>query len=409
MKNSSVNIKSVTNINIIGGGRWARVILEVICRVVDKSVKISVYSKNNSIGMSDWVSSKKIGDNIQVFKDLPNKFSTDTNAVIVVNAARDHEDFILSALKAGGDLLVEKPITLSYESGKKMATVAKDLNRHLTSAHVFLFATYFINFSKLVLNAGKISRINIHWEDPGVEDRYGEKKLYDSSLPVFSDWLPHVLSMISAIAPGKDYIFLSVELEKGGASVTIDILLGDIPSRIILTRNGKSRKRNMDVYTETKVLKLDFSKEPGTIYDGTNEIAGDNEWKISQSPLESMLSTFLKGVSEKVFDERLNLEIGLKALKIIDSVMVEYRKKQILWLIEELNSQTSKLSQIAVNKNLFYALSEIFQSTSYISTKELGNKIERFLSKINDLSGKGILELLKKENTNDSIAQLEKI
>ena len=404
-----MNIKSVTNIRIIGGGRWARVILEVICRIVDKSVNISIYSKNNTIGMSDWVSSKKIGHNIQVFKDLPNKFSTDTNAVIVVNAARDHEDFILSALKAGGDLLVEKPITLSYESGKKMATVAKDLNRHLTSAHVFLFATYFINFSKLVLNAGRISRINIHWEDPGVEDRYGEKKFYDSSLPVFSDWLPHVLSMISAITPGKDFIFLSIEIEKGGASVTIDILLGDIPSRIILTRNGKSRKRNMDVYTETKALKLDFSKEPGTIYDGKNEIAGDNEWKISQSPLESMLSTFLKGVSEEVFDERLNLEIGLKALKIIDSVMVEYRKKQILWLIEELNSQTSKLSQIAVNKNLFYALSEIFQSTSYISTKELGNKIERFLSKINDLSGKGILELLKKENTNDSIAQLEKI
>ena len=404
-----MNIKFVTNISIIGGGRWARVILEVICRIVDKSVKISVYSKNNSIGMSDWVSSKKIGDNIQVFKDLPNKFSTDTNAVIVVNAARDHETFILSALNAGGDLLVEKPITLSYESGKKIATVAKDLNRHLTSANVFLFATYFINFSKLVLKAGKICRINIHWEDPGVEDRYGEKKFYDSSLPVFSDCLPHVLSMISAITPGKDFIFLSIELEKGGASITIDILLGDIPSRIILTRNGKSRKRNMDVYTETKALKLDFSKEPGTIYDGTNEIAGDNEWKISQSPLESMLCTFLKGVSEEVFDERLNLEIGLKALKIIDSVMVEYKKKQILWLIEELNSQTSKLSQIAVNKNLFYALSEIFQSKSYISTEELGNKIERFLSKINDLSGKGISELLKKENTNDSIAQLEKI
>jgi len=70
--------------------------------------------------MSDWVSSKKIGNNIQIFKDLPNKFSSDTNAVIVVNAARDHEEFILSALKAGGHVLVEKPLTLSYESGKKL-------------------------------------------------------------------------------------------------------------------------------------------------------------------------------------------------------------------------------------------------------------------------------------------------
>jgi predicted dehydrogenase len=404
-----VKIESITNIKIIGGGRWARVILEVLCRIVDKSVKIYVYSKNNSIGMSDWISSKKIGDNIQVFKDLPNKFSTDTNAVIVVNAARDHEKFILSALKAGGHVLVEKPITLSYDTGNKIAIIAKDLNKHLTSAHVFLFANYFINFTKLVLNADKISKININWEDPGVEDRYGEKKLYDTGLPVFSDWIPHVLSMISAIASGKDFIFLSIELERGGASVTVHILAGDIPCEIILTRNGKSRKRYMDVYTETKILKLDFSKEPGTIYDGTNVIDGDTEWESNKSPLESMLSAFLKQISENVLDDRLNLEIGLKALKVIDSAMIDYRKKQIIWLIENISLQTSKLGEVALTEDLIYALSEIFQSNIFIPKEELINKVKRFLFKLNDPSDKNWLVQFKKANINDAIIQLEKI
>ncbi len=404
-----MKIESITNIKIIGGGRWARVILEVLCRIVDKSVKIYVYSKNNSIGMSDWISSKKIGDNIQVFKDLPNKFSTDTNAVIVVNAARDHEKFILSALKAGGHVLVEKPITLSYDTGNKIAIIAKDLNKHLTSAHVFLFANYFINFTKLVLNADKISKININWEDPGVEDRYGEKKLYDTGLPVFSDWIPHVLSMISAIASGKDFIFLSIELERGGASVTVHILAGDIPCEIILTRNGKSRKRYMDVYTETKILKLDFSKEPGTIYDGTNVIDGDTEWESNKSPLESMLSAFLKQISENVLDDRLNLEIGLKALKVIDSAMIDYRKKQIIWLIENISLQTSKLGEVALTEDLIYALSEIFQSNIFIPKEELINKVKRFLFKLNDPSDKNWLVQFKKANINDAIIQLEKI
>lgn len=404
-----MKIESVTNIKIIGGGRWARVILEVLCRIVDKSVKISVYSKNNSIGMSDWISSKKIGDNIQVFKDLPNKFSTDTNAVIVVNAARDHEKFILSALKAGGHVLVEKPITLSYDTGNKIAIIAKDLNKHLTSAHVFLFANYFINFTKLVLNADKISKININWEDPGVEDRYGEKKLYDTGLPVFSDWIPHVLSMISAIASGKNFIFLSIELERGGASVTVNILADGIPCEIILTRNGKSRKRYMDVYTETKILKLDFSKEPGTIYDGTNVIDGDTEWKFNKSPLESMLSAFLKQISENVLDDRLNLEIGLKALKVIDSAMIDYRKKQIIWLIENISLQTSKIGEVALTEDLIYALSEIFQSNIFIPKEELINKVKRFLFKLNDLSDKNWLVQFKKANINDAIIQLEKI
>jgi len=404
-----VNIKSVTKINIIGGGRWARVILEVLCRIVDKSVKISIYSKNNSIGMSDWVSSKKIGNNIQIFKDLPNKFSSDTNAVIVVNAARDHEEFILSALKAGGHVLVEKPLTLSYESGKKIAIVAKDLNKHLTSAHVFLFANYFIKFTKLVLNEGKISKINIHWEDPGVENRYGEKKLYDSGLTVFSDWLPHVLSMISEITTGEDFNFLSIDLEKGGASVTVHILAGDIPCKIILTRNGNSRKRYMDVYTETKILKLDFSKEPGTIYDGINVIQGDTEWESNKSPLEFMLSAFLKQISEDEFDDRLNIEIGLKALKVIDSAMIDYRKKQIIWLIENISLQTSNIGEVAINEDLFYALSEIFQSKIFIPKEELISKAKRFLFKLNDPSDKNWLVQFKRANTNDAIIQLEKI
>ncbi len=404
-----MNIKSVKYINIIGGGRWARVILEVVCRIVDKSVKISVYSKNNSIGMSDWISLKKIGNNIQIFKDLPNKFSSDTNAVIVVNAARDHEEFILSALKAGAHVLVEKPITLSYKSGKKIAKVAKDLNKHLTSAHVFLFANYFINFTKLVLNEGKISKINVHWEDPGAEDRYGEMKLYDSGLTVFSDWLPHVLSMISSITSGKDFIFLSIELERGGASVIVHILAGDIPCEIILTRNGNSRKRYMDVYAETKILKLDFSKEPGTIYDGINVIVDDNEWKFNKSPLESMLSAFLKQISEDEFDDRLNLEIGLKALKVIDSAMIDYRKKQIIWLIENISLQTSNTGEVALNEDLFYALSELFQSNIFIPKEELINKVKRFLFKLNDPTDKNWLVQFKWAHINDAIIQLEKI
>jgi len=259
------------------------------------------------------------------------------------------------------------------------------------------------------LNEGKISKINIHWEDPGVENRYGEKKLYDSGLTVFSDWLPHVLSMISEITTGEDFNFLSIDLEKGGASVTVHILAGDIPCKIILTRNGNSRKRYMDVYTETKILMLDFSKEPGTIYDGINVIQGDTEWESNKSPLEFMLSAFLKQISEDEFDDRLNIEIGLKALKVIDSAMIDYRKKQIIWLIENISLQTSNIGEVAINEDLFYALSEIFQSKIFIPKEELISKAKRFLFKLNDPSDKNWLVQFKRANTNDAIIQLEKI
>jgi rRNA maturation endonuclease Nob1 len=117
----------------------------------------------------------------------------------------------------------------------------------------------------------------------------------------------------------------------------------------------------------------------------------------------------LKQISENVLDDRLNLEIGLKALKVIDSAMIDYRKKQIIWLIENISLQTSKIGEVALTEDLIYALSEIFQSKIFIPKEELINKAKRFLFKLNDPSDKNWLVQFKKANINDAIIQLEKI
>lgn len=396
-------------VNIIGGGRWARVLIETICSITDKSVNISVYSKNNAAGMAEWVYVKKIGHKIQVFEELPKKFNPGLNAVIVVNAARDHEKAIFSALSAGGNVLVEKPITLNYQTSENLLRFAKSIDKTLASAHVFLFASYFVKFSSLISQAGKISKIDIQWEDPGSEDRYGEKKQYDPGLTVFSDWLPHVLSMLLSIVPGKEFAFLAIELQKGGASVLLDILIGDLPCRIRLTRNGEQRKRFMDVHTINKILQLDFSKEPGIIYDGNNEIVGDPEWQLNERPVASMLRAFLNGVSGKGFDIRLDAEIGLKALRVIDLVMTEYRKKQILWLIEELTTIMPNGKNVSINGNLFYALSEIFQTLNLIRIDELEKKIQRLLLKLNTSLLNEWLTFFNENKISVVLEQLEEI
>lgn len=409
MKTVSVSKDSPFNVSIIGGGRWARVLIETICSITDTSVKISVYSKSNAAGMAEWVYSKKNGHKIQVFEELPKKFDPGINAVIVVNAARDHEKVVFSALSAGGNVLVEKPLTLNYQSSENLLLFAKSLDKTFAAAHVFLFASYFIKYSSLISRAGKISKIDIQWEDPGSEDRYGEKKQYDPGLTVFSDWLPHVLSMLLSIVPGKEFAFLAIELEKGGASVFIDILIGDIPCRIRLTRNGQRRKRFMEVHTVNKTLQLDFSKEPGIIYDGNNEIVGDPGWQLNERPVAAMLRAFLNGVIGKEFDKRLNAEIGLKALKVIDLAMADYRSKQIAWLIEELTAKVSSGKDVSINEDLFYALSEIFQTERSIHTDELNRKIHRFLLKVSSPSANEWLTILNENETSVALAQIEDV
>ena len=56
---------------VIGGGRWARVYLEVLCSFISPSVKLSVHSPRNSESMLKWASVCGLAGRIQVFSRYP--------------------------------------------------------------------------------------------------------------------------------------------------------------------------------------------------------------------------------------------------------------------------------------------------------------------------------------------------
>lgn len=112
-------------IAIIGGGRWARVMLKIICNLVPSSVKISVHSSRNAQGMKSWVLAKNLGRRITVHSDYPKAVYKKVGAVIVVNAASDHHKAIKWALMELIPVLVEKPVTLSYEMTRSLVDLAE--------------------------------------------------------------------------------------------------------------------------------------------------------------------------------------------------------------------------------------------------------------------------------------------
>ena len=71
-------------------------------------------------------------------------------------------------------------------------------NIYLATAQVFLFASYVETFSKIIANENEIISINVLWKDPQSEKRYGEVKSYDPGLPLYLDWMPHILSILIA-------------------------------------------------------------------------------------------------------------------------------------------------------------------------------------------------------------------
>lgn len=340
------------HIAVFGGGRWARVLIQTVCRIVPEITKVSIFSPKNAKTMSIWVLEKHFKQNVYIHSDFSHLNIQKINVAIIANAARDHESIIEKSLQAGIDVLVEKPATLSYTSTAKLVKLANIKNILFSSAHIFLFARYTDNFSRLVTNSKQIKSIYVIWTDPKVEKRYGENKQYDQGLPIIYDWLPHILSIISTFTKNSPITGINVDLCKGGSYVKIKFLLGNIFCKLKLVRNDKIRRREFKV-TTNQLLKLDFSKEPGVMHEGEKTICADEKWNVEERPAAQMITTFLNQAITGHIDNRLNIDIALRANKFIDNVAIFYNQALLSWL------KTRLLSQTLIDIDLNYALSEI--------------------------------------------------
>lgn len=214
-KSDSDVIHWPVEIVVIGGGRWARVIIGQLKGFVPQSTAIKIHTSRNIIGMSKWVVEQRY-KNVWVETEFLQFDTCKTSAVIVANAARDHEMAIDAGLTVGAAVLVEKPVTLSTNSARRLSDLANDRGLYFASAHVFMFASYIATFAKKVTSSGPIEHIRVIWCDRKMEERYGENKTYDPSLPIYADCLPHVLSIFEILAPDLSLKFVCLSLYRGG-------------------------------------------------------------------------------------------------------------------------------------------------------------------------------------------------
>ena len=372
---------------VIGGGRWARVIIDQLQDFFPKSSTIKIHTRN-IIGMSQWVTEKRY-KNVLVETDFLRFDAYKTAAVIVANAARDHEMAIDAALNIGAAVLVEKPVTLSTNSALRLSEVAKDRGLYFASAHIFMFAHSIASFAKQVAAAGPIEHIRVIWFDQKVEERYGENKTYDPSLPIYADCLPHVLSIFEMLAPDLPLQIVCLSLFQGGSHLELQMMLGTISCSISLKRNSDARQRIIEVKNGRHELKCNFTREPGAIFCGGIKEESEIDLERSPRPLVSQLTAFLRGAGGGYRDPRLDIKYGLRACRVIDDVSESYSKAQRLWLVENLVVKYSSISH-----DLCYALSELLLAKGTLNTLEQEYEINRVYKDCNGRTAAYIINYL---------------
>lgn len=380
-----------TKIAVFGGGRWARVLLGVFLAKTKSNVQFTVHTKHLVGDMRLWVNNNGFGDRVFVTDADPDFFGSRYKAAVVVNSVGGHKRSAEMAIAAKVPVLVEKPMTPTFEETLALIESAKDNGTLLSSSWVFLYARYIDNFIDQLESADDIQKVRFNWTDKFAEPRYGEIKSFDAATPVFKDVLPHVLSILAKIFKNQTFEFGSCKVSRGGCCVEIVIFISNVECCLILERNSDKRRREIFVKTQ-KDFELDFSVEPGAMLINGHASSGDLYWGSSPSPLEKMVMEFLTEVELDEFDHEDAGKLALSTSKLIDEIEPAYLMSLDTWLIEHLNQK--EIDKIDIH----YFLSELVRGTLKVTYDNSDKVILRYLGII--CSG----QLLKEfQNTNTEI------
>lgn len=374
--NSSSKPVLPCNVVIMGGGRWARVYIDVMLELLPISCRVLVYSPRNYDAMVDWIKGRGIGKEVSVISSLPVLPERETNFVVVVNAAADHEKSTDWALSQHAAVLVEKPLTLSSSALRRLIIKANKCEVYLAAAHVFLFAEYLINFNKKIKTLQEVDCIDIVWADASVDTRHGEVKSFDPCVRIFEDCLPHVLSILEILEPEESMRLVRMELFKGGAQLYIVLLSRHCRYTVHLIRNGIARRRVITANGKDDCFTLDFSQEPGTIVSRSQIIEAYPDWATSKKPLSCMLEAFFDSAIMGHRDERLGTSVALRATCLSEELLPLYHEAQSQWLAQSL------LVAEENDQDVRYALREIALSADSHPMSVSEDELSRLLQDI---------------------------
>lgn len=117
------------NVAVIGCGYWGK-------NLVRNFVQLGRLSLVCDVTDSSRVTALEIAPDVPVIDDAAQVWQAPVAGVVIATPAETHYDLTRQALEAGKDVLVEKPLALTYEQGAELVQLAERQGRILMVGHV---------------------------------------------------------------------------------------------------------------------------------------------------------------------------------------------------------------------------------------------------------------------------------
>ena len=148
-----MNYNDVT-LAIAGAGRWGFNHIKTAYEILGSNLKyvcdVFPEAGEKIQGISNTI--KFTTDFEEVLKD------NEVNAVIITTSADTHFELARKALKAGKNVLVEKPITLFSKEAKELIQISEEAGLKLMVGHILLYHPAVLEI-KNILQAGKLGKL----------------------------------------------------------------------------------------------------------------------------------------------------------------------------------------------------------------------------------------------------------
>lgn len=176
----------MVSVSIIGIGYWGSKVYEEYAElknegVISEVVACDLDEDNFSTVNNDDVTTTSLDEAI-----------TRTDIMHVCTNNQSHFDMASKALKAGNDVLIEKPLTVNRSEAYDLVELASERGQILQTGHIFRFADVVRRVKELYQNGffGEVYNIDLRWTHQ-IEPR--------SDTNVLWDLLPHPIDIINFI------------------------------------------------------------------------------------------------------------------------------------------------------------------------------------------------------------------
>lgn len=131
------------NIAVIGSGYWGKNHV----RNFHQLNALSLVCDATDAGRAN---AHQIAPNVPVVSELEEVWRSDVKGVVIATPAETHHPIAMSALLAGKDVLVEKPLALTYQQGAELVKAARENDRILMVGHVLEYHPAIVKLNELV-------------------------------------------------------------------------------------------------------------------------------------------------------------------------------------------------------------------------------------------------------------------